>query len=278
MAQLRWYAVPSGDPGALPPAGRRWWPILEHQLRVYRRTWRGSVFGRILSPVLMLLSLGFGLGTLVDRGAGISWHGQAVPYVMFVAPAILATQAMMTGIGESSWPVLGGIRWAGTYHAMLATPAGPRDILRAHLAHVALQVAIAVCLFQVVAGVFGAFGSWWVLGCVAVGVLTGLGFASLMTALAARALNETAFTLVFRLVMTPLMLFSGTFFPVDSLPAVLRPVAWITPLWHGVESCRALALGDVSWPALAGHVLVLCGFLAVGWWLAGRALRARLVV
>jgi lipooligosaccharide transport system permease protein len=253
-------------------------PILEHYLRVYRRTWRGSLFGRLLSPVLMLLSLGFGLGTLVDDGAGITWHGQSVPYVLFVAPAILASTAMMTGIVESSWSVLGAIRWTGTFHAMLATPAVPRDILRAHLAYVTVQVAMAVALFQLVAGAFGAFDSWWVVGCLPIGVLTGLGFSSMMVAVAAKALNDTAFTLVFRLVMAPLMLFSGTFFPVESLPAFLRPIAWATPLWHGVEACRALALGAISWPALAGHVLVLCGFVAGGWWLAGRALRARLVV
>lgn len=276
------YAVPSADGGGVPaavlPAGRRWWPILEHQLRVYRRIWRGSVFGRILGPVITLLSLGFGLGTLVDRGAGITWQGQSVPYVQFVAPAILVTQAMVTGIGESSWPVLGAIRRTGTYHAMLATPAGPRDILRAHLTFVAVQVAMAVALFQIVAAAFRVFASWWVLGCLAIGVLTGLGFASLMTALAARALTETAFTVVFRLVMAPLALFSGTFFPIDSLPALLQPIAWFTPLWHGVEACRALALGQLSWPALAGHVLALCGFVAGGWWLAARALRGRLVV
>ncbi len=268
--------APHGD-GVLLAPRRRFWPVLERQLRVYRRTWRASVFGRVLSPVLLLLSLGFGLGALVDRGAGITWNGTVVPYALFVTPAILATSAMTTGIGESSWAVLGAIRWNGTYHAMLATPLRTGDILRAHLCYVALQVAGGAALFLAVAGAFAPFRSWLVLAAVPIAVLTGVGFAALMTALAARALNETAFTLVFRLVLTPLMLFAGTFFPIESLPAPLRPLAWLTPLWHGVESCRALALGAVSWPAFAGHVGALAGFLALGWPLAARALRSRLV-
>lgn len=266
------------EPYAVLPAERRWLPIFEYLLRVYRRTWRASAFGRTLSPVLMLLSLGFGLGSLVDRGAGISWHGQVVPYLQFVAPALIASQAMTTGLGESSWPVLGAIRWNGTYHAMLATPARTSDILRAHLANVGVQVSSAVVVFLAVAAAFGGFRSWWVLASLPVAVLTGLGFAAMMTALAARALTETVFTLVFRLVMTPLMLFSGTFFPVESLPPLLRPLAWLTPLWHGVEACRSLALGDIQWPALLGQVVLLGGFLAGGWWLAARELRRRLVV
>ncbi|MGV1008921.1 MAG: ABC transporter permease [Dermatophilaceae bacterium] len=268
----------ASEPYAGRPPERSWVPIFEYLLRVYRRTWRASAFGRVLSPVLMLVSLGFGLGSLVDRGAGISWHGQVVPYLQFVAPALIASQAMTTGLGESSWPVLGAIRWNGTYHAMLATPARTGDILRAHLANVAVQVAGAVVVFLAVASAFGAFRSWWVVLSLPVAMLTGLGFASLMTALAARALTETAFTLVFRLVMAPLMLFSGTFFPVESLPPLLRPIAWLTPLWHGVEACRSLALGEVSWPALGGQFLLLSGFLAGGWWVAARQLRRRLVV
>ncbi len=259
-------------------SGRRWLPILEYHLRVYRRIWRGSVFGRLVSPVLMLASIGFGLGSLVDRGAGITWHGQQVPYLLFVAPALLASQAMMTGFGESSWPVLGAIRWNGTYHAMLATPARTSDILRAHLANVAMQVASAAAIFLVVAAAFGALRSWWVLASLPVAVLTGLGFASMMSALSARALNETAFTIAFRLVVTPLMLFSGTFFPIESLPPGLRALAWVTPLYHGVDACRALALGDIQWAVLLGQVALLGGFLAGGWWLAARSFRRRLVV
>jgi lipooligosaccharide transport system permease protein len=256
----------------------RWLPIVEYQWRVYRRTWRGSIFGRVLTPVLMLLSLGLGLGALVDRGrGGLVWHGQVVPYLHFVVPGILASQGMTTGLGESSWPVMGAIKWQGTYHAMLATPARTVDILRAHAGYVCAQVGIGAALYLAVAALFGGMPSWWGLAALPVVVLLGLAFGLLMTALAARVESESWFTVVFRLVMTPLMLFSGTFFPAEQLPAFLQPLAWMTPLWHGVEACRALTLGDLSaWPLL-GHVGVLALYAAMGWALASRALRWRLV-
>lgn len=272
---------PRGDAAtsADPVPGGSWRPILGYQWRVYRRIWRGSVAGRLVAPVLTLLALGLGLGALVDRsGGGVPWGGAIVPYLHFVVPGMVAGNAMMVAFGDSSWPVMGAIRWQGTYHAMLATPARPRDILRAHLTMVALQLTMSSSVFLLVAWAFGGLSSWWAVAAVPVVVLTGLGFAGAMTAVAARSETETSFTSVYRLALTPLMLFSGTFFPVDQLPAVLRPLAWITPLWHGVEPTRGLCTGLLDPGPMLAHVAVLVGFVIVGAWLADRALYRRLVV
>ena len=200
-----------------------------------------------------------------------------LPYAVFVVPAILASTAMMTGFGESSWPVFGAIKWQGTYYAMLATPMRTRDILAGHIAQVGWQLAAGAAVFVALAAPFGVWRSWWVLAAVPVATLTGLGFATVMTAVAARSETEGWFTAIFRVVATPLMLFSGTYFPIESLPTVLQPLAWATPLWHGVEACRALATGLVDGGAVLGHVAALVGFCAVGVAWSARELHRRLV-
>jgi len=249
--------------------------VLGYWLTAYRRTWRGSVFGRFLSPVLFLLSMGLGLGTLVNSRAG---GVDGVPYLQFVVPGLLAAQGMWVAVGESTYQVLGAIRWQRQYHAMLATPIAVWQVLLGHLAYVALQLTGATLVFLGVAAAFGAWGSWWVLLAVPVTVLTGLAFAVPIFAFSATQDGDDGFNILFRFVITPLFLFSGTFFPVDRLPVWLRPVAWLTPLWHGVDANRELALGSPRAVLLAGHVAYLLVVLAMSGWLALRSFRRRLVV
>lgn len=259
------------------PAALQWWPILEYQLRLYRRNWRGSIIARALSPLLFLLSMGVGVGSLVDaRTGGLPWRGESVPYLPYVVPAIAAVTAMQTAVGESTWPVLGAIRWNRVYHAMLATPARVVDLLRAHAAYLTVQLTVASILFVVIAVPFGGFRTVASVLVIPVCVLTGLSFALPIVALAAKIESDTAFSVVYRLGATPLMLFSGTFFPVERLPVAMQPLAWATPLWHGVEACRLLALGAVEAGELAGRIGILLGFCAVGWLLAQRSLSRRL--
>ncbi len=273
------YAAHLPEPRVTLPATRRWRPIVGYHLRVLRRVWRGMVYSRLGTPLLSLLAVGWGVGLLVDRGGsgGVPWHGVTLPYAVFVVPAILASTAMMTGFGEASWPVFGAIKWQGTYHAMLATPMRTSDILAGHIAQVGWQLAAGAAAFVALAAPFGVWRSWWALAAVPVATVTGLGFATVMTAVAARSETEGWFTAIFRVVATPLMLFSGTYFPIESLPPVLQPLAWVTPLWHGVEACRAFATGLVDGGAVLGHVAALVGFCAVGVAWSARELHRRLV-
>lgn len=254
--------------------GERMLAVLGYFATVYRRTWRGSVISRVLSPLLFLLSMGIGLGSLVDsRAGGIN----GTPYLHFVVPAIVATQSMWVAWGESSYQVLGYIKWNMAYHAQLATPLRVRDVLAGHLLAVLLHMVMATSIFMVVAALFGGFDSWWAVLCLPVAVLTGMAFSTPMFAFTATQEGDDGFNIVYRWIVTPLMLFSGTFFPVDQLPVWMQPVAWLTPLWHGVESCRMVAAGSVSVLPLVGHVAVLLGYAAIGWWLAERTFTRRLV-
>ena len=252
----------------------RWLAVFAYLMTVYKRTWRGTIIGRFLSPLFFLLSMGLGLGALVDDRAG---GVDGTPYLQFVVPAIVATQAMWVAMGESTYQVLGYIKWNMGYHAMLATPLGVRDILVGHLLSVVGHLTVATTIFMAVAALFGGFSSWWALLSLPIAVLTGMAFTVPIFAFTARQEGDSGFNILFRWIMTPLMLFSGTFFPVDQLPVWMQPVAWLTPLWHGVESSRQVATGQVDWPWLALHLGVLVAFIAVGWVLAVRSFTTRLV-
>lgn len=255
-------------------AAERVLAVFTYFLTVYRRTWRGSIIGRFLSPLFFLLAMGIGLGSLVDdRVGGVG----GLPYLQFVVPAIVATQTMWVAMGESTYQVLGYIKWNMGYHAMLASPMTVRDVLRGHFLAVAAHLTTATAIFMAVASLFGGFRSVAAVFCLPIAILTGMAFTTPIFAFTARQEGDDGFNILFRWIVTPLMLFSGTFFPVEQLPGWMQPIAWVTPLWHGVETCRAVATGAVVWAPFLGHVLVLAVYTAVGWWLAEKSFARRLV-
>jgi lipooligosaccharide transport system permease protein len=244
---------------------------LRFWLTNYRRTWRGSIYSGVLNPVLYLGAMGLGLGTLVDQ------HGTArlggVPYLVFLAPGLMASEAMQTAMGESTYPVLGSVKWLKTYQAAISAPLRPADLFHGHLLFTTLRLIMNAVVFLVVMTAFGAVRSPWVLACVPAAVLTGLAFAVPIEAWAITLVKENAFAILFRFVIIPLFLFSGTFFPV---PPALLPLAYATPLWHGVALCRSLSLGTVQPGQVAVHVLYLTAVIAAGVAWGNRTYRRRL--
>jgi lipooligosaccharide transport system permease protein len=229
-----------------------------------------------LSPLLYLAAMGYGLGSLVDRGTSGGIDG--VHYVAFIAPGVLAATAMQTASVECTYPVLGAIKWHGQFHAMLATPLAPRQVLLGHLAFVTVRFLIVCGVFLVVAAVLGATPAWTTPLALPAAVLTGLAFATPITAMAAKVQDGgDSFNVLFRFIVMPMFLFSGTFFPVDQLPSALETVARLTPLWHGVELCRGLTLGTSTPTGAAGHVAYLLLFVVAGYLVAERFLTRRLV-
>src|SRR5215207_780048 len=248
----------------------------EYQLFQYKRTWRGSVVSTVLFPVLFLASMGLALGSLVDSSASRGVDG--LPYLVFLAPGLLAATAMQTGVGESTYPVMGAIKWFKTYLAMLATPLGVLDVLVGHLLYIAARVLLGSAVFLAVMVLFGAVSSPLALLALPAAVLTGMAFSAPVVAFAATTENDAGFAALFRFVVTPLFLFGGVFFPVEQLPPVLEQLAYVTPLWHGVALSRGLALGTATAGGVLLHVLYLSAWIAVGSWLAARAFQRRLAV
>jgi lipooligosaccharide transport system permease protein len=244
----------------------------EYWMAVYRRVWRGTIFTSVLNPVLYLSALGVGLGKLVNNGA----NPLGIPYLDFVAPGLLAAVGMQIAAIESSFPVRGAIRWNRQYHAMLATPLRVRDLVAGHLMYVATRVAIASALYLAVIAAFGAVHSALAILAWPVAILIGVAIGAPVSALSAWAENEI-FNPLFRFAITPMFLFSGTFFPVARLPQGLRDVAYATPLWHGVDLVRKLSLGTATLGLSFLHVAYLSLWFVAGAVLARRAYAGRLV-
>ena len=235
----------------------------EHQLVLYLRTWRGSIFGNFAQPVLFLVAMGMGLGSYVDRAGSDAMGG--VPYLQFLAPALLASTVMQGAVFEATFPVLAGFTWIRRYHAMYATPLTPFAIAFGQLAWIATRATLVGAIFVVVVVLFGAAATPGIILAVPVGTLTAVAFAGPIAAFMATQRDVTAFNSIWRFGITPLFLFSGTFFPIDRLPEAIQPAAWLLPLWHGVDLARALSLGTVLDDPLRhlAHVLIL-GACAAG--------------
>lgn len=240
----------------------------------YRRTWQGSIYSGVLNPVLYLGAMGLGLGTLVDKHGTSSIGG--VSYLTFLAPGLLAAAAMQTAMGESTYPVFGSVKWLKTYQAAIASPLRPADLFHGHVLWTTLRLTMNSAVFLVVMAAFGAAGSAWVLACLPAAVLTGLAFATPIEAYAMICTKDTSFAMLFRFGIIPLFLFSGTFFPITQLPAYIRPLAYATPLWHGVALCRSLSLGTAQLGASAVHVGYLSAVTVLGVYAGNRTYRRRL--
>lgn len=249
--------------------------VFEHRLVLYRRTFRSSIFSSFLSPVLFLTAMGLGLGSYVSNSASLG----GVPYLDFLAPGLLAAMAMQTASFEATFPIIRGFIWNKVFHAMAATPISPRDIALGSLAWIAARLTLTSAIFTVVIVLFGAYQSPLVVMCVPAAVLTGMAFAAPIAAYSATQKNPNRFATIFRFGITPLFLFSGTFFPVSSLPQALQVVAWLTPLFHGVALTRSLSLGTIGQDpgAAVVHLVYLTTLVGVGAWLATRTVEHRLI-
>ncbi len=261
--------------------------VLEQRLVVYRRTWRGSVISSFLNPVLFLAAMGLGLGAYVDGGTSAAASAPAsaatgslpdgIGYLAFLAPGLLASTAMQTAAGESTFPVMGGIVWVRSFHGMLATPIRPVDVVLGVLAWIGLRLVLVCAVFFAVMILFGAVAAPGAILAVPAAVLTGLAFAAPIAAFSATQRDTNGFNSLFRFGIIPLFLFSGTFFPIAQLPAILQPVAVITPLWQGVDLCRSLSLGTADPLVAALHVGYLAAMAAAGLLLAEKTFSRRLV-
>jgi lipooligosaccharide transport system permease protein len=257
--------------GRLDLVGRQ----LDYWLTVYRRTWRCSVITSFVMPLLYVAAMGVLLGGFIESDPE-TLEG-ASTYLAFVAPGLVAAHAMQTATGEMTYPVMGMIKWSRTYYAMIATPLRPSDIVAAQLLFTGFRVASACGVFLAVLAVLGVVETvGGLLLAWLVQVLVGLTFATVFFGISASMRNEAGYAVLYRLVVIPMFLFSGAFFPIANLSAALEPVARLTPLWHGVDLTRMLLLDTVDGSRAAVHVTYLAVVTALGWWFAASRLTKRL--
>ena len=243
----------------LPGALARSWFVVGRNITAFRRAWLLLVSG-VAEPIFYLFSIGIGLGALVRTVTTDA--GSEVPYAVFVAPALLAVAAMNGAIADSTYNVFFKLKHARLYDAILATPAGPRDIAVGEITWSLLRGSLYSALFLVVAVVAGVVQSWWAVLALPGAVLIGLAFGAVGMFATTYMKTWQPFEYI-NLVIQPMFLFSATFFPLSTYPG---PVQWLvqaTPLYQGVALERALMLGDVGW-SLLGHAAYLVAMGLVG--------------
>jgi len=252
--------------------------VAEHQLRSMRSYGWTIVISGIGNPLLYLLGLGLGLAAFLEVPVGFGPDGP-VPYVVFVAPALLATAAIGVSTEEFTYTIMAGFKWRRIFWGMNSSPLSPEQVVEGLVLAVAARMAFVSVTYSVVVALFGALGSpVAVLTLPLVGMLAGMAFGLPLLAFAASLRDDAGqFAAVQRFVFTPMFLFSGTFYPLSALPGWLHWIGWISPLWHASELGRWLSYGSpISGVMLTVHVGVLLALVAGGWLVARRVFVGRM--
>jgi len=251
-------------------SGRVW----QRNWLVYRRLWHRSLAFGFLQPLLFLTAMGIGVGTLISTQDADAFGG--VPYIDWLGPGLLAAMAMQTATFESTYPIMNKIMWGRNYEAMLSTPLTTRNLVIGELFWVAFRIGTLASVFLVVLTIFGIPRTPVAILAIPVTMLIGVAFSSCLFAFTTTQKNDVGFSAVFRFIINPLFLFSGTFFPLSQLPDAIEWIAWLTPLFHGVELVRGLILGTLDWAVAPIHLAYLLAMLSIGVVLADRYLRRRM--
>ncbi|WP_299539117.1 ABC transporter permease [uncultured Streptomyces sp.] len=257
-------------------SGAVWWRgvylVMEGSAPRYRGNWRICLVSGFVHPTLLLLALGLGVGGLLDGGEQEQRIGGGVPYLEYLAPAILVVGAVQTAAGEAIHPIMTGLNGERTYHATVSTPITPAQLAVGHVLWVAARIAVTTLCTCLAVLLLTAVPPGPVLGAALAAFLCGTAFATALSALTVVMAEGTGLIqLVTRVLSPPMVLLSGAFFPFGLLPAWLQPAAWALPLWHGV----ALARGDGGALPHLGYLLAL---LTAGTALTVTRFRRRLTV
>jgi lipooligosaccharide transport system permease protein len=239
--------------------------VWERQFLLFTRVWRTSLLGALAQPLLYLLGMGLGVGSLVDQGASSGEILGGASYLAFIAPALIAVATMQVSAQDSMWPMMDGFKWSNAYRAMTATPLTPAQVASGMTLWHATRALITASGVAVVLLLFADTRTWGLLVAVPAGVLTGLAFALPITAWTATREVDGSFPVILRFGIIPMFLFGGVFYPVDQLPAAVAWAAMATPLWNGVQLTRGSVLGTLGVADATVHVAVLLGYVAAGY-------------
>ena len=247
--------------------------LVQRNMLVYRHSWIIIVSG-FFEPLFYLLGIGYGLGSLTD-GVTLS-NGTTISYQAFVAPGLLAMSTLNGAIAESIFNVFFKLNFARIYDGILATPLGIREIAIGELIWSLMRGSIYVVAFLIVMLVLGLILSPWAIFVPAAAVLLGAAFSAAGLATTAYLRTVQDFDLPMGLVVMPMFLFSGVFFPVSFYPPPIQVLMEAIPLFHGVTLLRALTTGVIE-PRLAWDVLYLVVFCGICLFIAMRQIERKLI-
>jgi len=253
------------------------WYVAEYRIRNMSK-WFGAIvaFG-LGNPVLYLTSIGIGIGALVDANTG-SAGVNGVSYLVFLAPALLASAAIQSTMDEVMFPTLAGFVWDKGFIAMNATALTGRQIARGVMIAAILRTVFTVVVYWLILVIFGAVDVASSILLIPASLFAGWGMGAAMLAVASFVEKDDGFFAVFgRFVVAPMFLFSGTYYPLDSMPTLLQPIGWVSPLWHATEAGRVLSYGaEVPTWLFITHFIYLGLLGVIGMYIAERQYTRRL--
>ena len=232
------------------------------------------IFVAIANPILYLLSIGIGVGSLIDGNNRLD----GVSYLTFLAPALLASAAIQGMLDEVIFPTFQGFKWVKNFYAMNSTSLTGSDIAGGVFVAALLRTTFTVVIYWIALYFFGALDSPTAWLAIPAAIFAGASFGAFILALVARAKNDDVFMMITgRFVVMPMFLFSGTFYPLDLMPTFLQWIGWISPLWHATDLGRFLTYGhEISTTTLIFHLVYMFALLVVGLYFAFRNYTKRL--
>ncbi|MFZ0242090.1 MAG: ABC transporter permease [Desulfobacterales bacterium] len=247
--------------------------VWERNLVVYRRIWKVNFITPLLEPLFYILAFGLGFSGLVDT---VFYDGLALSYTAFIAPALVATAVMWNAFFETTYGSFVRMYYQKTFDGMLATPLSLEEVIIAEIVWSATKAVAAATVMLLVLSVLGYVRLPLGLLLIPTALLGGLAFGAIGMFFTGILPTIDMFNLPIFLFVTPMFLFSGTFFPVSNLPAWAQPVALVFPLYHLTELARCFSLGAFETPPVLSILYLLLFFLIFGV-LALKAMRRRLI-
>ena len=254
---------------AAPDFSLRWTPVWRRNLLVWRKLAIASVLGNIADPMLYMLAIGYGIGSFIPEMNGMK-------YIAFVGTGMVCQSAMFTASFEGMYSAFSRMYMQRTWDAIINTPMSLDDVVFAEWIWCATKSVISVTAILLVILALGYGQSVLAIWILPLGFMIGLCFGAFGLIMTALAPGYDFFTYFFTLVLTPMLLLSGVFFPVEQMPAVLQAVASVLPLKHAIDISRPLLQGRIP-DALALHLLVLVAYATVGFYAALVLTRRRLL-
>lgn len=255
----------SGPAGALEalrtliPAPRGAYRVWRRSATIFRKRWLTILIPNFVEPLLYLAALGLGLGAFIREG-GIG--GQSYP--QYIAPGLLAANAMFAASFESTFNTFVKLKVDRVYEAIVSTPVNVEDAIAGEYLWAGTRAVMQGTVFLTVLTLLGLISSPWAILIPLVLLVVGMMFSVMGTLFTSLIPTIDLYGYYFTLVITPLFLFSGIFFPIDGFPAPIPQIAWFTPLYHAVNACRELATGpsaaifvDLGWMMLFTATLSL---------------------
>lgn len=229
--------------------------VFKRNFLVFLKNWKSSLMFNFLEPLLYLAALGFGLGLYIEDIEGLT-------YLQFIAPGLVVSSAMWSTSFESTYGTFTRMKLNRIFHAMIATPLSLDEVVAGEILYGAFKSVLYGTVFLLVISLLRLTASPWVLFTIPVLFFIGIIFSELGMIWTSISPNFDSFAYFFTLIITPMFLFSGIFFPLKTMPLWVQVIAWFTPLFHAVQLSRNLALGELS-AVLWAHFLILILFALV---------------